>query len=418
MVKCTCDACDWTGDESELATSLGDCPDLGERLDVGSVVPAGECPECGCFAYLDKPEPVRPDPMQTVYIVTREACELTDWETETEAFATEAEAMAYAHRAAVEFSETEEVQHLLCDDGEPLEIVDCGDGFRVDDGNDVNVMFGVHACPVKSAAPESPGAPRSAFDAERERDSLRSLLSWFVELMEEQIMSDDEESSRTQRDAIAQAEALLRDTRNQAPTPGPWDWKSNLHDPDRFSVWPADVAARRHKDSNASHVVADFYGPDAQGNAIQAAAAPAMVALLREMIHGAAIWSNDQFGEWLNRATDVFNEATNYAEAVNPPRVPLQPEGMVCLPREVARRAVLWLGRCIAEGAHKECVLPRSCEVTAAHIQACIDGGSGNPPHVRDLVQACRDMLQQSDAGEHGDAIRDLCDRLEPNGEG
>ena len=26
--------------------------DLGERLDPGSVVPAGECPLCGAFAYI------------------------------------------------------------------------------------------------------------------------------------------------------------------------------------------------------------------------------------------------------------------------------------------------------------------------------------------------------------------------------
>lgn len=27
---------------------------LGERLDIGGVVPAGECPNCGAFAYIQK----------------------------------------------------------------------------------------------------------------------------------------------------------------------------------------------------------------------------------------------------------------------------------------------------------------------------------------------------------------------------
>lgn len=57
MTNCTCANCGWTGDESALATTIEDCPDLGERLDAGSTVPAGECPECGCFAYLDDGAP-------------------------------------------------------------------------------------------------------------------------------------------------------------------------------------------------------------------------------------------------------------------------------------------------------------------------------------------------------------------------
>ena len=46
-----CDDCGWTGAASDLARQLADVPKLGERLDVGGLVPAGEC-KCGalCFA--------------------------------------------------------------------------------------------------------------------------------------------------------------------------------------------------------------------------------------------------------------------------------------------------------------------------------------------------------------------------------
>lgn len=49
----TCDNCDWTGSEDELSRSLYQIHHLAERLDPGSVVPAGECPECSCLAYID-----------------------------------------------------------------------------------------------------------------------------------------------------------------------------------------------------------------------------------------------------------------------------------------------------------------------------------------------------------------------------
>jgi hypothetical protein len=50
---CRCANCGWNGPESALGRPLADLADLGERLDVGGVVPAGECPECEALAYLD-----------------------------------------------------------------------------------------------------------------------------------------------------------------------------------------------------------------------------------------------------------------------------------------------------------------------------------------------------------------------------
>jgi len=49
---CECGNCDWEGTANELGCPLDETPDLHERLDPGSVVPAGECPECRCFAYF------------------------------------------------------------------------------------------------------------------------------------------------------------------------------------------------------------------------------------------------------------------------------------------------------------------------------------------------------------------------------
>lgn len=54
----TCDNCGGQFD-LDLIVPLESCRDLGERLDPGSVVPAGECPECGAFCYLD-PDPNQP----------------------------------------------------------------------------------------------------------------------------------------------------------------------------------------------------------------------------------------------------------------------------------------------------------------------------------------------------------------------
>lgn len=45
-----CDNCDWAGTLAEVEI----IEDAEQRLDVGSVVPAGECPVCGTLAYLVK----------------------------------------------------------------------------------------------------------------------------------------------------------------------------------------------------------------------------------------------------------------------------------------------------------------------------------------------------------------------------
>lgn len=60
MYLVACDNCDWQGDdEDEGFTPLHDCVNLVERLEPGSEVPAGDCPECRCFCYLVKDTPCK-----------------------------------------------------------------------------------------------------------------------------------------------------------------------------------------------------------------------------------------------------------------------------------------------------------------------------------------------------------------------
>ena len=49
-VKCA--DCGWTGHDDKGMKALRYCDALGERLDPGCVVPAGECDECGAFVYF------------------------------------------------------------------------------------------------------------------------------------------------------------------------------------------------------------------------------------------------------------------------------------------------------------------------------------------------------------------------------
>lgn len=46
--KCECGNCDWIGPAGDLEM----INDIQERLTPGSIVPAGQCPECGALAYL------------------------------------------------------------------------------------------------------------------------------------------------------------------------------------------------------------------------------------------------------------------------------------------------------------------------------------------------------------------------------
>lgn len=57
-MKCECDNCGWSGDHSKL----DDCGDLAERLGCYAeesgggitLLPIGECPECGALAYNEE----------------------------------------------------------------------------------------------------------------------------------------------------------------------------------------------------------------------------------------------------------------------------------------------------------------------------------------------------------------------------
>lgn len=54
-----CDNCNMRFErEDQLRCVWPDIPGLAERLDVGGIVPAGECPECGALVYLED-QPVR-----------------------------------------------------------------------------------------------------------------------------------------------------------------------------------------------------------------------------------------------------------------------------------------------------------------------------------------------------------------------
>ena len=53
---CKCDNCQWEGAADDLGIALFEIHHLADRLDPGSIVPAGECPECGSFAYFAAPD--------------------------------------------------------------------------------------------------------------------------------------------------------------------------------------------------------------------------------------------------------------------------------------------------------------------------------------------------------------------------
>ncbi len=47
---CACDNCEWRGPIDET----NQIRDPSQRLSVGEPVPAGECPECGACAHIEK----------------------------------------------------------------------------------------------------------------------------------------------------------------------------------------------------------------------------------------------------------------------------------------------------------------------------------------------------------------------------
>lgn len=51
-MRVECGDCDWTGDQDDLPEGHHGIEHLSQRIDPGSEVPAGECPECGCLCYV------------------------------------------------------------------------------------------------------------------------------------------------------------------------------------------------------------------------------------------------------------------------------------------------------------------------------------------------------------------------------
>lgn len=50
---CRCDNCGHT-ESAETIRPIHECKDVEQRIDPGSVVPAGECSKCGCFTYYQQ----------------------------------------------------------------------------------------------------------------------------------------------------------------------------------------------------------------------------------------------------------------------------------------------------------------------------------------------------------------------------
>lgn len=46
--ECACGNCSWQGSTNDVE----DIRDIWSRIEAGDTFPAGECPDCGCFAYM------------------------------------------------------------------------------------------------------------------------------------------------------------------------------------------------------------------------------------------------------------------------------------------------------------------------------------------------------------------------------
>lgn len=73
-----CDNCNKAHAPEDCKT-LAECSRVFERLDPGSEVPAGECPDCGAFVYVARPG--RPLPLKPPYWCCPE-CGCTDVQSE------------------------------------------------------------------------------------------------------------------------------------------------------------------------------------------------------------------------------------------------------------------------------------------------------------------------------------------------
>lgn len=51
-MKCKCESCDWTGDDSESQYQYPNIPELWDRTNPGELAPACQCPECGALAHV------------------------------------------------------------------------------------------------------------------------------------------------------------------------------------------------------------------------------------------------------------------------------------------------------------------------------------------------------------------------------
>lgn len=76
MCRFKCANCEFETDDDEDFKHWNEIHHLGERLDIGGTVPAGECPECGCLVYLHENSKESPDG-RTKFIVDS-FCEETD----------------------------------------------------------------------------------------------------------------------------------------------------------------------------------------------------------------------------------------------------------------------------------------------------------------------------------------------------
>ena len=69
-MNCKCANCEWAGtDEDPGFQGLEELPRLSMRLDPGSEVPAGACPECGCFCYVVAEPDVRKGGQYSVFLL-------------------------------------------------------------------------------------------------------------------------------------------------------------------------------------------------------------------------------------------------------------------------------------------------------------------------------------------------------------